>query len=65
MPFYNTRNFPPLPNFDTEVFAFSKLENIAGKLQDNGHQYFSPFLTVFSKASTTGSLKLVTVWLKI
>ena len=41
-------------------FLFDEVENIVGKGENAGHQYFLLFLQSFQKASSTGSLK---VWI--
>ena len=50
-------------NIDKRLISvFARVENIAGKGENGGHQHFLLFPQCFQKASFSGSLKLGIVW---
>ena len=44
------------------IYVFYGLENIVGKGENAGYQYFPPFPHCFQKLSLSGSLKVRIVW---
>ena len=47
---------------ETIIFLLDKVENIVGKGENAGNHHFLPFPQCFQKASSSGLLKVQTVW---
>ena len=49
----------------TMTFIFHMVENIVGKGENASYQHFLLFPQCFPKTSTTGSLKVLTMWYRL
>ena len=75
---YHTKHFKPTPRLKGHVYADNKInvtqnlkfvlgrvENIAGKGENDGYQHFLLFQQCFQKASYPGLLTVLIVWYRV